>query len=105
MAKRGKKKKIAQGDDLTPEETAILGDEVQDTSDDVTYTMGDIKVADADGDVEAEEFKKTAEIMNRDSDGDGEDDWVEEYNTKDEDDFLDMADEYDIDNPYNDDYY
>lgn len=101
MAKKGRKKNT-QNDDLI-DDSGFATDEPHDAADDVTYIMGDIKVADGDVDVEAEEFKKASENVSRDADSDGEDDnWDDNYNTKDEDVFLDMADDYDMDNPYGD---
>lgn len=69
--------------------------------DDVTYNMGDIQVSDSDeGD---DEFKKASQKVMVDADEDGEEDWVdEELNFKDEDIFLDMDQDFDIDNPYSD---
>lgn len=93
--KRRAKKAI---DESYTEPTETMG-----ASDDVTYNMGDIQVNDSE-DNDAEDFKKASQKMLVDSTDEDEEDWVdEELNVKDEDIFLDMDQDYDIDNPYRDD--
>jgi len=95
--KRRAKKEI---DESYTEPTETMG-----ASDDVTYNMGDIQVNDSE-DSDAEDFKKASQKMLVDSTDEDEEDWVdEELNVKDEDIFLDMDQDYDIDNPYSDDDY
>jgi hypothetical protein len=91
--KRGRAKK---------EESADHSDQA---GDDVTYNMGDIQVTDT-AESEDEDFKKASQKMIVDSDDDNENDWIDEdLNAKDEDIFLDMDQDFDIDNPYSDDEY
>lgn len=74
-------------------------------SEDVTYNMGDIQVNDSD-DSDEDEFKKASQKMLVDPSDEDSEDWVdEELNAKDEDIFLDMDQDFDIDNPYSDDDY
>ena len=83
-----------------------MGDDDPQQAEDVTYTMGDIQVMNNDAGAEDEDFKKASEILAKDSaeDEDETSDWVEEdFNYKDEDPFLDMEKDYDMDNPYQDD--
>ncbi len=127
MAKKGKKSSINDDDNLgggAADDFAVPQDELgddgfsivdpgdsidptTDAGDDITYTMGDIQVLDSDSD-EDEEFKKASQTITKETDNeDGDDDWEDEeleYNVKDEDPFLDMAEDYDMDNPYGEDY-
>lgn len=95
MPKR-RKSKSQDGEESFSEPAVEAG-----AGDDVTYNMGDIQVSDSDeGD---EDFKKASQKVMVDADEDGEEDWVdEELNFKDEDIFLDMDQDFDIDNPYSD---
>ncbi len=73
------------------------------TGEDVTYNMGDIQVNDSD-ESDAEDFKKATQKMLVETTDVEEEDWVDEdLNVKDEDIFLDMDQDFDIDNPYKDD--
>ena len=95
-----KKRKSAKKeiDESYTEPTETMG-----ASDDVTYNMGDIQVTDT-VETEAEDFKKASQKMMVDNADEDEEDWVdEELNAKDEDIFLDMDQDFDIDNPYSDD--
>jgi len=94
-----KKRKSAKKaiDESYTEPTETMG-----ASEDVTYNMGDIQVTDTE-ETEAEDFKKASQKM-VETEEDSEDDWVdEELNAKDEDIFLDMDQDFDIDNPYSED--
>lgn len=95
MPKR-RKSKSQDGEESFSERAVEAG-----AGDDVTYNMGDIQVSDSDeGD---EDFKKASQKVMVDADEDGQEDWVdEELNFKDEDIFLDMDQDFDIDNPYSD---
>lgn len=85
-------------DESYSEPTETMG-----ATEDVTYNMGDIQVTDTE-ETEAEDFKKASQKMMVETDEDSEDDWVdEELNAKDEDIFLDMDQDFDIDNPYSED--
>lgn len=95
-----KKRKSAKKeiDESYTEPTETMG-----ASDDVTYNMGDIQVTDTE-ETEAEDFKKASQKMMVDTADEDEEDWVdEELNAKDEDIFLDMDQDFDIDNPYSED--
>jgi len=81
-----------------------VADLTEGSGDDITYTMGDIQVSAGDDENdENEEFKKASKNLIKDSDSDGQEDeeWIEEdINTEDTDPFLDMEEDFDMDNPY-----
>lgn len=103
-----RRRKASTSDDSSYDSSFSAPEAVVDApaADDVTYSMGDIQVSDAEGSGEDEDFKKASAKVAIDSDEDGEDDWIDEdLNFKDEDIFLDMDESFDIDNPYSDDDY
>ena len=82
--------------DLEPEITELA--DADGAEDDITYTMGDIKVLENDDD-EKIELKVNA------SENEEDEEWVDPESIQDDyDPYLDGAN-YDMDNPYNDDEY
>lgn len=111
MARKSTKKTTAQiGDELlepvadvavleTEPEITEVPDGEEGAEEDITYTMGDIKVLEGDEEEEKLDLKKIT------TEEEQEEEWVDpEYIQDDRDPYLDDAN-YDMDNPYNDDEY
>lgn len=107
MAKKGKKLNTDLEEESVPMDAAPEPEEIPEgegaSDEGMSYEMGKIEAEDSEDD-EAEEFKKAAKSVIAGDDEDEE--WVEEveYNSADEDDFLDEAnyDPDDIDGQYGD---
>ena len=101
-APKKRKSQPKEIDESYTEPTETMG-----ASDEVTYNMGDIQVSESDTvESEAEDFKKATQKITADNAEDEEDDWVDEdVNSKDEDIFLDLDQDFDPENPYTDEDY
>lgn len=89
---------LSGADENAEPEVTEIPDGEEGAEDDITYTMGDIKVL-------GEEEEEKLDLKKITPEEEQEEEWVDpEFIQDDYDPYLDGAD-YDMDNPYNDDAY